>query len=431
MDRIQPHANGRGWLRGLFLLGMIMMVGGVGLAVGWGTQAQTINRAGLVIQFGENSVQTFCVEFTSPTITGYQLLQAVGNLQVIYDVTSSGFGAGVCKINNYGCNFPDQDCFCQCQDVNCTYWSYFKLRSDDTWEFSNVGASSRVLENGSVDGWRWGAGSTTSAPPPPAVTFSQLCSPTGTSTPTPTPTATTSGTPSVTPTRTPTPTPTFTPGVLQVEFSANPAAVITKQCTIVSWRVTGPWTAVFLDNAIVQPEEQRRICPDQTQTLTLRAEYAGGVETRTLTVQVTGNATPTTAATTPFVTSTTPPPLPTTPSPAVTVPATVENLTPSSMTLTPTPSPAVILPTATAASDGTAATPTAPPIAAPTAVSTPADRVALVGQGEDTAAPEAPSGQEENVPLLLLQYLLFIVILGVLGIAGVFLLWRRSRLNDE
>ncbi len=419
----------RGRVRWVFVLGVALLMVGLSLMAGWGTQAQTPNRAGLVIQFGDNSVQTYCVEFTSPTINGYQMLQAVSSLQVIYDVTSTGFGAGVCKINNDGCT--QDDCFCQCQSINCVYWSYFKLRSDDTWEYSNVGASSRVLENGSVDGWRWGAGSTSSAPPPPAFTFAQLCSTTGTATPTPTPTATTSGTPSVTPTRTQTPTPTFTPGVLQVEFAANPTTLVTNQCTIITWRVTGPWTAVFFDNAIVQPEEQRRICPGQTQTLTLRAEYAGGVETRTLTVQVNGNAAPTTAATTPFVASTTPPPLPTTPSPGATLPATVENLTPPTMTLTPTPSPAVILPTATGASDGTAATPTASSIAAPTAISTPADRVALVAQGEGTAAEEVPDSQEENVTLLLLQYLLFIVILGVLGIAGVFLLWRRSRLNDE
>ncbi|QLQ05745.1 MAG: hypothetical protein HZY76_06455 [Anaerolineae bacterium] len=70
---------------------------------------------GLVVQFGDGSVQTYCIQFTAPSITGYDLLQATDNLQVIYDATSTGFGAGVCKINNDGCNFPLDDCFCQCQ----------------------------------------------------------------------------------------------------------------------------------------------------------------------------------------------------------------------------------------------------------------------------------------------------------------------------
>ncbi|QLQ05744.1 MAG: hypothetical protein HZY76_06450 [Anaerolineae bacterium] len=102
------------------------------------------------------------------------------------------------------------------------------------------------------------------------------------------PLPTTSGTPSVTPTRTPTPTPTSTPGVLQVQLTANPTTLTAGQCATVNWRVSGPWAAIFLDNAIVQSEEQRQVCPSQTQTLTLRAEYAGGAETRTVTLQVTG-----------------------------------------------------------------------------------------------------------------------------------------------
>ncbi len=159
---------------------------------------QAVNRAGLVVQFGDGSVQTYCIPFTSPSITGYDLLQASGNLQVIYDTANSGLGASVCKINNDGCNFPLVECFCQCQGINCVYWSYFHLRGDNTWSYSRVGASSHSLQNGSVDGWRWGIGTLTTAPPPPVYTFDQLCSTTGTWTPSPTLSPTTVGTPFIT-----------------------------------------------------------------------------------------------------------------------------------------------------------------------------------------------------------------------------------------
>lgn len=426
---------GRGRVRGAVFLGVALIVAGISLMVGWDTQAQTVNRAGLVVQFGDGSVQTYCIQFSSPSITGYDLLQATGNLQVIYDTANSGLGAGVCKINNDGCNFPLQDCFCQCQGVNCVYWSYFHLGTDNQWDYSQAGASSHTLQNGNVDGWRWGTGDLTTAPPPPVYTFDQLCSTTGTATPTPTPSPTTSGTPSVTPTRTQTPTPTFTPGVVQVQFAANPTTLTSGQCAIVNWRVTGPWTAIYLDNALVQPEEQRQVCPAQTQTLTLRAEYAGGAETRTLSLQVTG-AVPTAAATTPFVAPTTPPPLVTTPPPPPLTPLTTASPTTVLATATPTMAPLVESPTVTAPTDGTTVTAIVPPGTVVAATSTPDSRAALApgappNEDSAAAAPETANAPEEDVPRLLLQYTLFIVILGVLGAAGVFLLWRRSHVSDE
>jgi hypothetical protein len=423
-------------VRGVLFLGMALVAAGLSLIVSWSTQAQTVNRAGLVVQFGDGSVQTYCIQFTSPSITGYDLLQATGNLQVVYDTANSGFGAGVCKINNDGCNYPLQDCFCQCQGINCVYWSYFHLNANNSFDYSTVGASSHTLQNGSVDGWRWGTGSTTTAPPPPVYTFDQLCSTTGTATSTPTPSPTTSGTPSVTPTRTQTPTPTFTPGVVQIQLAANPTTLTAGQCAIVNWRVTGPWTAIFLDNAIVQPEEQRQICPSQTQTLTLRAEYAGGAETRNVTLQVTGAVPPTAAATTPFVSPTTPPPPATTQVPLPTTPAAVGSPTSTLATATLSASPTAGLATATVPGNDVTATATSLPTATAVASNTPDSRLALE-PGVPAEPDTAPSSTEttgepaEDVSLLLLQYALFIVILGLLGAAGVFLLWRRSRVNDE
>ena len=103
-SRLRP-AGARGLLFGLFLV----------LACGFGvnqTAARPLShQAGLVVQFGDNQVQTYCVNFDTETISGLQLLQNVSSLQVIYDATSTGMGAGVCKINQDGCSFPMEDCF--------------------------------------------------------------------------------------------------------------------------------------------------------------------------------------------------------------------------------------------------------------------------------------------------------------------------------
>ena len=213
--------------RGL-LLGLLLA-----LACGFGvnqTAARPLtHQAGLVVQFDNDQVQTYCVNFEAETISGLQLLKSVSSLQVIYDVTSTGMGAGVCKINNDGCSFPIEDCFCQCQGLACVYWSYWHLRPNNTWDYSQLGASSFVLSNGQVDGWRWGAGADGNGQPPPVITLGEICQPAATATPTPTPSPTVTVTPTPTPTATPTNTATAAPGatptptpVVQISFSAAP-----------------------------------------------------------------------------------------------------------------------------------------------------------------------------------------------------------------
>jgi MYXO-CTERM domain-containing protein len=131
-------------------------------------QVQSPNRAGLVIQLPDGRVETACVEFSETEISGVDLLNRSG-LPVILDY-GGGLGAKVCKIGETGCDYPGQDCWCQCQGFACAYWNYWQLR-DGQWLYSPLGASVRRLGDGDVDGWAWGDGE--GAPPP--TSLGEIC----------------------------------------------------------------------------------------------------------------------------------------------------------------------------------------------------------------------------------------------------------------
>jgi hypothetical protein len=413
-SRMRP-AGGRG------LLFALLVALACGLGVNQTAARPLSHQAGLVVQFGESQVQTYCVNFDTDTISGLQLLQNVSSLQIIYDATSTGMGAGVCKINNDGCSFPMEDCFCQCQGLACVYWSYWHLQPNNTWDYSPLGASSFVVTNGQVDGWRWGAGTTNSAQPPPVITLSEICQPAPTATPTLTPTPLPTATPTPTPSATSTPsaTPTLTP-MVQISFSAAPTTLAPGQCSSVAWKVAGPWTAIYYQEAIVTAEEQRQECPPQTETLRLRVDTESGALTRSITLQVTGagiTATPTVTAPSALTAT------PTRIAPAQTPP-----------TSTPTFPQAATSPTVTAMNTpAVTSTATATMMPRPTLRVTPPTQTVV--HNEPTAAPTKAAGTAAPPASpgggLLWQYALFGLILLVLGGAVIFAFGRRAQMEDE
>jgi len=141
-------------------------------AFGQAAPGEQTPRAGLVIQLGDGTVYESCVELGAPEITGLELLQRSG-LDVRYEIV--GGGAQVCSIGGHGCAAPEP-CWCQCQVVgpDCKYWAYHTLE-DGAWEYARVGATSRVVRHGDVDGWAWGAGTATSGAAPPVRAFDDLC----------------------------------------------------------------------------------------------------------------------------------------------------------------------------------------------------------------------------------------------------------------
>ncbi len=158
--------------------------------------AQTPSRAGLVVVHGDGDVITKCVEFSGSELSGYELLQQSG---LDLNVEAGGDGASICRIDQEGCSYPQQSCFCKCQSSTCTYWSYWQTASN-AWQYSSLGASNTTVHNGDVQGWVWGAGiiGKEANMQPPQKTFAEICgaeavpsgdtaSPVATDTPAPSP----------------------------------------------------------------------------------------------------------------------------------------------------------------------------------------------------------------------------------------------------
>lgn len=130
------------------------------------------NRAGLVIQFGEERVEARCVEFQAPEISGADLLKQSG-LDAIVD-PSSGLGITVCRIEGQGCEYPSQPCFCQCSGSGpCAYWNYFYRDPGSVeWTYAPLGALLHKVRPGSVDAWVWGNGQVA---PAAELSFEAVC----------------------------------------------------------------------------------------------------------------------------------------------------------------------------------------------------------------------------------------------------------------
>jgi len=193
--------------------------------------AQEPNRVALVVDFGSGRYVTRCVEFVEDEITGEEVLKRSG-LNVIFEYSSTG--AAVCKIEDVGCSFPSDPCFCQCQGSDCVYWSYWYVENDK-WVYSNEGAGMHTVRDGDMEGWAWGSGSMgTSGHMPVWMPFLNICVP-----PTLTPTPSLTPTETSIPTETPTPTYTFTP----LPTTATPTGTTTPTRTRTPTRTpTRTWT---------------------------------------------------------------------------------------------------------------------------------------------------------------------------------------------
>jgi len=375
--------------------------------------AQPSNRVGLVIAYGDGSVVTRCIAFDEAEISGYEVLRRAG-LSVV-TAFDSGLGAGVCKIEHQGC--PRASCM-TCDTPN--YWSYWHL-TGGAWVYSQLGASSYTVQNGEVEGWRWGTGD-----PPPVVPFDQICAPPATDTPTPTATP-------VPPTNTPvppteTPLPTDTPGPTAVPepeawFRLDQNPISAGSCTTLRWDVSNAREAQ-LDGDEVSLSGSRQVCPDASTEYVLRVTSLDGdqEEVYGLTLGVSGSAP--VASPTPQ-----PSPVPASPSPITAVGAESASSTPSG-TANTTSSPPTIEP-----SPKTDASPTPNDDASPSPTATAAMsaqtngsptpmRVAEAGASEERAG-ESPStdaetqdaGEAESPSILLpVGYIAFSLIVG--GLVG-------------
>lgn len=135
--------------------------------------AQGGQQVGLVIRHGNGDVITQCVEIDDEEVSGYDVLAASG-LDLSVDFQS--MGTAICRIDQEGCGFPGENCFCQCMSSPCIYWSYWQLE-DGAWRYSDGGAANTRVRAGSVEGWSWGEGvvGVEADNQPPLLTFAEIC----------------------------------------------------------------------------------------------------------------------------------------------------------------------------------------------------------------------------------------------------------------
>ena len=376
-----------------------------------GAHADTPNRAGLVVRFGDGSLVTRCVEFSGADISGYDLLERSGlDIVAAFD---SGQGAAVCQIEREGC--PAADCL-TCAYPN--YWAYWHL-ADGDWAYSQAGASGYRVHDGDVEGWSWGAGD-----PPPVVPFDQICAPPPTNTPSPTNTPLPTNTPPP-PTGTPVPptatlspaipTATLAPQAPVVWFRLDRNPIPAGTCTTVRWD-TSHVQKVYLDGERVDSDGSREVCPTAPQEYRLRIESAAGEQVETLTLGVIGAPPSPTAVPQP----TTPP----SPSPSTLAQPATATTSPFSPALqpaadpSPSPSPAALPPTAASL----------PPSSTP-------ERVALASaplsstratQSQPPGTAQPTRGDQGTVSASLLGYITFnFTMIGLLSWLIVRMLHRR------
>lgn len=152
---------GRGALAATILAIALPAAGVAGGPCARAAAAQGTHRAGLVVH-APDRVREFCVAFEEDAITGFELLRRSG-LDLSFKAYP-GQGVAVCRIAGVGCAHPRQDCFCRDET-----WSYFSLDPEGGWTVSQIGADRRVVRNGDVDGWRWGATTPSAAGTSPAA----------------------------------------------------------------------------------------------------------------------------------------------------------------------------------------------------------------------------------------------------------------------
>ena len=142
------------------------------------TDSDARGYAGLLVQYADGSQITKCIEFEGDEITGEDLLN-LSELPYVSDVTNP-MGSKVCSIEGQGCDFPAENCFCQCGNTGpCTYWTYFALIEENEWVYAPVGAKGRKVHHGDVDAWAWLSKASKDVdslnPTLPVVTFDKIC----------------------------------------------------------------------------------------------------------------------------------------------------------------------------------------------------------------------------------------------------------------
>lgn len=132
------------------------------------------HHANLVIVYGDNTTERYCVAFLEAHISGVDLLERSGAAVVYQD--AGGGSVFVCAIGGQGRDYPRESCIPPCPRTGtCAFWGYYSL-AHGRWSFSSVGAGARMLADGDTDGWRYGMHDATGGGCTPDVRVQPACS---------------------------------------------------------------------------------------------------------------------------------------------------------------------------------------------------------------------------------------------------------------
>ncbi len=127
---------------------------------------------GMIVVGPSGEPQTACIIADQNATTGYDMLLASG-LEI--NASVGPLGAAICAVNEVGCFFPAERCFCQCEGGRCSYWAYhFWDVETDGWRYSPLGASSRTLDHGDLELWVWRTADNEDQPLPD-LTWDDIC----------------------------------------------------------------------------------------------------------------------------------------------------------------------------------------------------------------------------------------------------------------
>ncbi len=161
------------------LLVLVALTGGTGTA----QPARAAGAVGIVVRHGDGRILYAYLPLAGDRMTGAEALQKSG---LTLNVTAGGaYGTAVCAIDGEGCESPKEDCFCKSYGSPSFYWHYYLRGPDGAWRNATLGAGSRVLRDGDVDGWSWTSGDSDL----PTVTPAQIAAAVQSASTTPTPRA--------------------------------------------------------------------------------------------------------------------------------------------------------------------------------------------------------------------------------------------------
>jgi len=113
------------------------------------------DSAQIVVQYFPGDIDVKPISFTAP-ISGVVALELTGLDIVTKDYA---WGIAVCSIGGVGC--PAENCFCG----GSTFWNY-SYWDGTSWQAYAVGPADTEINDGAIEGWRWGEWSGDPIPPP-------------------------------------------------------------------------------------------------------------------------------------------------------------------------------------------------------------------------------------------------------------------------